>query len=98
MSSATGGRPGTTSSWETFGTGRETSVLELFEACRRVAGSELDAVFDPPRLGELARSVLDTKLAERELGFRAQTGLAEGLVATWELIRRGEGETKPGTN
>jgi UDP-glucose 4-epimerase len=73
-------------------------VLELFEACRRVVGSALDAVFDPPRLGELARSVLDTTLAERELGFRAQTDLAEGLAATWEFIRRGEGETKLGTN
>jgi UDP-glucose 4-epimerase len=80
------------------GTGRETSVLDLLDACRRVAGSELDAVFDPPRLGELARSVLDTKLAERELGFRAQTDLAEGLAATWDFIRAGEGETKPGTN
>jgi len=80
------------------GTGRETSVLELYEACRRVVGSELDAVFDPPRLGELARSVLDTKFAERELGFRAQTDLVEGLAATWEFIRRGEGETKLGSN
>ena len=92
---AAAGRPGGVFN---VGTGRETSVVELFEACRRVTGSELDAVFEPPRLGELARSVLDTKLAERELGFRAQTDLAEGLAATWEFIRTGEGETKLGTN
>ena len=73
------------------GTGRETSVLELFEACRRVSGVAVDPVFDPPRLGELQRSVLDPGLAERELGFRAATALDDGLTETWLSIREGEG-------
>ena len=73
------------------GTGRETSVLELYEACRRVSGVFVEPLFAPPRLGELARSVLDPSLAERELGFRAGTDLDAGLAATWRSIR-GEGE------
>jgi UDP-glucose 4-epimerase len=78
------------------GTGRETSVVELFEVCRRVSAVDLEPVFDPPRLGELQRSVLDPELAARELGFRAATPLDEGLAATWDSVRAGEG--KPGAN
>ena len=68
------------------GTGIETSVLELYELCRRVAGSELDAEHAEARLGELQRSVLDFTLAERELGWRPEVGLEEGLRRTWESI------------
>jgi UDP-glucose 4-epimerase len=73
-----------------IGTGKETSVLELFELCRRVAGSELEATHDPPRLGELQRSALDPTLAADELGFRAIVGLEDGLQATWEWIKEKE--------
>jgi UDP-glucose 4-epimerase len=73
------------------GTGVETSVLELLDACRRVAGVTVEPAFAPPRAGELQRSVLDPALAERELGFRAGTALDEGLAATWDFIRQAEG-------
>jgi UDP-glucose 4-epimerase len=69
------------------GTGVETSVLELFEACRAVAGGGADAVHEEARLGELQRSVLDPSLAERELGWRAETSLEDGLRATWKSVR-----------
>jgi UDP-glucose 4-epimerase len=69
------------------GTGIETSVLELYELCRRVAGSDLEAEAAPARLGELQRSVLDVTLAERELGWRPEVGLEEGLRLTWESLR-----------
>jgi UDP-glucose 4-epimerase len=70
------------------GTGRETSVLDLFEQCRRVAGSEVEATFAPARLGELQRSVLDTRLAADELGFGAFVDLEDGLRSTWEWLQK----------
>ncbi len=70
------------------GTGRETSVVELFAACRRVAGSSLDAEPAPARLGELQRSVLDVSLAARELGWQPEVSLDEGLRLTWESFRK----------
>ena len=79
------------------GTGVATSVLELFEVCRRASGVDVEPVFDPPRLGELQRSVLDAGLAERELGFRARTSFDDGIAATWEFIRA-EGEGGRGAN
>jgi UDP-glucose 4-epimerase len=66
------------------GTGEETSVLELYELCRRVAGVELEAEPAPARLGELQRSVLDVSRAESELGWRPEVGLEDGLRRTWE--------------
>jgi UDP-glucose 4-epimerase len=68
------------------GTGIGTSVSELYDACRAVAGSDAEPVFEPPRPGELERSVLDMSLAERVRGFTPQTGLAAGLAATWAHI------------
>jgi UDP-glucose 4-epimerase len=66
------------------GTGEETSVVQLYEACRQVAGSSLDAEPAPARLGELQRSVLDVSRAARELGWRPEVSLEEGLRLTWE--------------
>jgi len=69
------------------GTGRATSVLELYDLCRRVAGSELEAQLVPARAGELQRSVLDINKAADELGWRPETSLEEGLRQTWNWIR-----------
>jgi UDP-glucose 4-epimerase len=72
------------------GTGLETSVTTLYEACRRVAGSNTEPEFAPPRSGELQRSVLDPALATQQLGFSAGTSLEDGLAATWAWIREKE--------
>ena len=74
------------------GTGVETSVLELAEACARVSGQKLEPLFEPARLGELERSVLDPTLAAETLGFRAAVAIEDGLARTWA-----EGEGGAGT-
>jgi UDP-glucose 4-epimerase len=69
------------------GTGRETSVVELYELCAKVAGSDTPAEHAPARLGELQRSFLDPERAAHELGFSAMVELEDGLRATWDWIR-----------
>ncbi|HXV35142.1 MAG TPA: NAD-dependent epimerase/dehydratase family protein [Gaiellaceae bacterium] len=69
------------------GTGTATSVLDLFEACRSASGVDVEPVYDPPRLGELQRSVLDAGLAQRELGFEPKVAFADGIAATWESMQ-----------
>jgi UDP-glucose 4-epimerase len=69
-----------------IGTGLETSVIGLFDAIRGASGIDREAAFAPARLGELQRSVLDPSLAARELGWRPERSLAEGLAATWDWI------------
>jgi UDP-glucose 4-epimerase len=68
------------------GTGSETSVRELYDEVQRVSGIEREAEQADPRPGELQRSVLDTSLAQRELGWKAERSLEEGLAATWAWI------------
>ena len=70
------------------GTGRETSVVDLYQLCALVAGSSVPAEHAPARLGELQRSFLDPELAARELGFTAMVDLEDGLRATWDWIRQ----------
>jgi UDP-glucose 4-epimerase len=70
-----------------IGTGRETSVLELVEALRELSGSEgFEPEFAPGRAGEVQRIALDASRAEGELGWRAETGLVEGLRRTLDSI------------
>jgi UDP-glucose 4-epimerase len=68
-------------------TGRETSVLELVDRMRAVTGANVEAEHAEPRLGDLQRSVLDPSLAERELGWRAEASLDDGLASTWDFFR-----------
>jgi UDP-glucose 4-epimerase len=68
------------------GTGRETSVTELYELCARVAGSDVQAEHAEPRLGELQRSFLDPTRAAESLGFTAMVELEDGLRATWDWV------------
>jgi UDP-glucose 4-epimerase len=67
-------------------TGRATSVLGLVDAMRRATGREIDPENGPERLGDLQRSVLDPSLAERELGWRPEVSLEDGLRATWHFF------------
>src|SRR5205807_5126526 len=47
------------------GTGIATSVVDLYDAVRRVAGVSRDAQYANPRPGEILRSVLDISRAAR---------------------------------
>lgn len=69
------------------GTGVETTVNELHRLCATVAGSEQRPRHVEPRAGDARRSVLDPSRAQRELGWRAETALGEGLRLTWDSIQ-----------
>lgn len=70
-----------------IGTGVETSIVDLYERCRRIAGADVEPDFEPARLGELQRSVVDPSRAQQELGWTAAVGLEEGLRQTWDWVR-----------
>ena len=69
------------------GTGNETSVNRVHELCRSATGAEGEPEYRPARPGDVRRSVIDPALAERELGWRAETDLETGLRETWEWTR-----------
>jgi len=69
------------------GTGVETTILDLHRACARVAGTNAEPRFEDAKLGDVRRSVLEVSLAGRELGWRPQVGLDEGLRLTWQSLQ-----------
>jgi len=71
-----------------IGTGQETSVLDLLKILQEQGGrDDFDPEFAEARLGEIERSCLDVTRARTELGWQAETGLAEGMSATLEATR-----------
>jgi UDP-glucose 4-epimerase len=65
------------------GTGIETDVLELAARLGELGGADgFEPELAPARTGEVQRISIDPTRAERELGWRAETGLEEGLSLT----------------
>jgi len=71
-----------------IGTGRETSVNELFSEMASQAGVDAVPAFQPLRPGELLRSALDPSRARIQLGWESWTGLGVGTAAVLAFIRR----------
>ena len=67
-------------------TGIETDVLHLLEGLQQAAGTSIEPELAPLREGELERSCMDPSRAERELGWRAEIPLDEGLKQTYRLM------------
>jgi UDP-glucose 4-epimerase len=70
------------------GTGVATTVRDLHRLCAEAAGIDQQPRFSPERPGDIRDSVLDPALAERELGWHAETTLVEGLARTWAWASR----------
>ncbi len=64
------------------GTGVETTVNELATQMGAAAGRSAQITRAPARAGEILRSALDVRKADRELGWRPRTTLAAGLADT----------------
>ena len=79
---AASGRSGTYN----VATGVETDVITLWNELRTLAGSDLEPQLADLRPGELQHSCLDTSLAQRELGWRAEVPIEQGLRLTYEAL------------
>ena len=76
------GRPGTFN----ISGGRETTVQEIFDGVQQAAGTMLDPELAALREGELERSCMDPSRAERDLGWRAEIDLLDGLSGTYHAL------------
>ncbi|RLD18419.1 MAG: UDP-glucose 4-epimerase [Caldiserica bacterium] len=70
-----------------LGTGVSISVNELFKYLKEITGYKKEAIYKPPRLGELQKSKLNVKKAEEMLNWKAETTLREGLEKTVEYFK-----------
>ncbi len=70
-----------------IGTGRETSILKLYDTIVDVTGIDIAPEMAAAKRGETLRSCLDASVALEHLGWEAWTPLEEGIAATVEWIR-----------
>lgn len=66
-----------------LGTGRGYSVLEMVAAFERACGKPIPYRIAPRRPGDIAETYADPRLAQAELGWRAERGLDEMCADVW---------------
>ncbi|HTR89043.1 MAG TPA: NAD-dependent epimerase/dehydratase family protein [Solirubrobacteraceae bacterium] len=67
-------------------TGVQSDVMSLWERLREIAGKRIEPQLEDLRPGELQHSCLDVSRAQRELDWRAEVAIEEGLRQTYEAL------------
>ncbi len=70
------------------GTGVETNVLSLFKKINKLTGAGQKESFIPAFAGEVMRSALDSSKAAKELGWKPEVKLDDGLAKTVEWFKK----------
>ncbi len=67
-------------------TGVETDVISIWRELSAAAGKQIEPELADLRPGELTHSRLDIARAERELGWRPEVAIAQGLRLTYDAL------------
>lgn len=70
-----------------IGTGRGTSVNEIFRALQAATGSDVPPAFGPPRPGDVRNIWLDSSRAKEALSWEPQVSLDDGIRETIDWFR-----------
>ena len=70
-----------------FGTGKGTSVNEIFRHLQALTGYDASPVYGGERPGDVRHITLDSTRAKRTLGWEPRVGLSEGLEKTVAHMR-----------
>jgi UDP-glucose 4-epimerase len=70
-----------------IGTGKGTSVNELYRALTQIVGYQVEIVRAPKRPGDIYLTYINCSKAERLLGWNPQITLEEGIQATVQFFR-----------
>jgi len=66
-----------------LGTGKGYSVMEIIRTVEKVSGKQINWQLRERRKGDIAKSLSDPSLAQRELGWRAQRCLENMIADGW---------------
>jgi UDP-glucose 4-epimerase len=64
----------------------EVSLIQLLKIVEEVVGKRACVEYGPARQFDAPRIVLDTRLAQQELGWKPTMSLTDGLVQTWKWM------------
>jgi UDP-glucose 4-epimerase len=68
-------------------TGSRVTLIQLLDAIRAAAGRDVEAVYGPPREGDILESEGDISTARRTLGYEVMVPLRDGIARTVEWYR-----------
>jgi UDP-glucose 4-epimerase len=71
-------------------TGKPTTINELAQITKEIAGRDTQITYGRPRKGDLYHNYGDPTKAEKMIGFKAEIGLREGLKRLINEIRQGD--------
>jgi len=72
-----------------IGTGRETSVNEIYQLLASATGAKGKPIHGPAKKGEQTRSVLDARLARKVIGWKPEVKLEQGIKLTAQFFKLG---------
>jgi len=67
--------------------GNRISLNTLWSDLKEVSGIELQALYGPPRRGDVRDSLANIEKAKKLIGYDPQFSVAEGLKVTWEYFK-----------
>lgn len=70
-------------------TGRETSINELLRLLKQISGRDVAVKRQPPRQGDIYRSVLDNRRAVAGLSWQPEVNIRAGLQRTYQGLTEG---------
>ncbi|HWP84915.1 MAG TPA: SDR family oxidoreductase [Terriglobia bacterium] len=79
--------PGAAGKVFNIGTGRRETLNQVLATLGRIFGRPVEAVYAPPRSGDIVHSLADIRKAQEELGYEPRVGFEEGLRRTVEWYR-----------
>lgn len=69
------------------GTGSRVTLNRVIELLEKISGQKIEAVYDPPRNGDIRDSQADISLAQQVLGYEPKVQFEEGLRRTWQWYK-----------
>lgn len=67
--------------------GERIDLNYLWDALKTAAASDVEAVYGPPRLGDVRDSLADISKAQELLGYQPEYTVSEGLEVTWDWFK-----------
>jgi nucleoside-diphosphate-sugar epimerase len=70
--------------------GGQFTLNTLLDMLRDIIGVDTEAVYDPPRKGDILHSFADIRRAEKDLGYDPKTDFKEGLKKTVDWFKKAD--------
>jgi len=68
--------------------GQRISLNQLWQQLRQLSKVNIDAIYGPPRLGDVQDSLANITMATNNLGYQPQYSVQDGLVCTWDYFTK----------